>query len=117
MKGQIGGECFLYCSIGCKVACPVYGQVSYQKGYKKATYREVQPELRQLVLERDSWACQYGDCDKTVEDSELHCHHIIGVEQDPIESADVDNCITFCKEHHKLVHKLPGCSYNDLRCK
>jgi len=37
--------------------------------------------------------------------------------QNPIESADLDMVITLCKGCHKEVHKLPGCKYNDLKCK
>jgi len=69
-----------------------------------------------MVLKRDNYTCQYGDCGKTIEDAELHCHHITGVVQNPIESADMDNCIIFCKEHHVLIHKNKGCGYNDLKC-
>jgi len=38
------------------------------------------------------------------------------IKWDPLESADVDKCITFCKYCHKKVHKIPGCEYKDLRC-
>lgn len=112
-----GGENRLYCSEGCKKACPIFKRRNWPKGHKPATSREVQPELRQMVLERDNWTCQYGDCGATVETTEIHCHHITGVEQNPIESADVDNCITFCKKHHKKVHREEGCKYHQLRKK
>ena len=86
---------------------------SFPRGFKKATSREVQPELRQMVLERDGWTCQR--CEET--EVELHCHHITGILQNPIESADMDNCITLCKKCHKEVHKKDGCKYIELRCK
>ena len=108
------GESNFYCSGGCKKACPTYGQKKYPKGFKKATSREVQPALRKLVLKRDNYKCQI--CDAAIEDTELHCHHLEGIYQNPIESADVDNCIILCKKHHKQVHKLPGCGYNELKC-
>ena len=116
IKGTKGyfGENNLYCSENCKKACPTYGQVFYPKGFKKTTSREVQPQLRKLVLKRDDYRCQI--CEATLEETQLHCHHITGVEQNPIESADIDNCITLCKKHHKQVHKLPGCGYYELRC-
>lgn len=104
---------FLYCSGACKKACPTYQQKKYPKGFREATSREVQPELRQMVLERDGWVCQ--KCGAT--EVELHCHHIEGVMQNPIESADIDNCITLCKSCHKEVHKEVGCRYTDLQCK
>ncbi len=101
-----------YCSDNCKKACPTFGQKKYPKGFKPATSREVQPQLRKLVLKRDDYKCQICD-DK---ESELHCHHITAVTHNPIESADVDNCITLCKKHHKQVHKLPDCVYHELKC-
>lgn len=109
-----GYELFLYCSNNCKKACPVYRQILYPKGYKKATSREVQPQLRQLVLERDNWSCQ--KCSKTVEEVQLHCHHILPLNESPVESADIDNCITLCDRCHKEVHKLPDCAYYELKC-
>jgi 5-methylcytosine-specific restriction endonuclease McrA len=111
LHGRATGENNLYCSENCKKACPTYGQKLYPKGFKPATSREVHPELRKLVLKRDKYTCQI--CNE--KEQELHCHHITGVELNPIESADVDNCITLCKTCHKQVHKLPGCGYYELR--
>jgi 5-methylcytosine-specific restriction endonuclease McrA len=109
-------EAKFYCSDNCKRACPVFNQKKYPKGFRKASSREVQPELRQLVLQRDAWTCQYGNCGKTIDESELHCHHFEGIEKNPVESADIDNCITLCKEHHKKVHSEKGCRYTDFVC-
>jgi len=117
LNGNGSGEGRLYCSDSCKQACPIYRQVKYPKGFKKATSREVQPELRQMVFKRDNYTCQYGNCGKTIEDAELHCHHIEGLKQNPIESADIDMCISLCKEHHKKIHGSKGCRYIDLICK
>jgi len=80
---------------------------------KPATSREVQPALRKLVLERDDWTCQ--KCDS--QENGLHCHHIDPVINNPIESSDIDNCITLCKSCHKEIHKLPNCQYTNLRCR
>lgn len=104
----------LYCSMGCKKACPVFGQQKYPKGFKKGTSREVQPELRQLVFERDNYTCKM--CSSTKAAVEIHCHHILPLNESPIESADIDNCITLCKECHKKAHSLPNCGYNELKC-
>jgi 5-methylcytosine-specific restriction endonuclease McrA len=106
------GEHRFYCSAGCKTACPIFNKRKYPSGFKINSSREVQPELRKMVLERDTWTCQ--KCEET--EVELHCHHITGVVQNPIESADVDNCITLCKECHKEVHKQYKCKYNELKC-
>jgi len=108
------GDRYLYCSENCKKACPTYGQHKYPKGFKISTSREVQPQLRKLVLARDNYQCQI--CGVGIEEAELHCHHIEPVSQNPIESADMNNCVTLCKEHHKQVHTLPGCGYNELKC-
>ncbi len=114
INGTIKGEHRLYCSNNCKKACPIHGQIKYPKGFRQATSREVQPELRQLVLKRDDWKCQ--KCDKTVGEVELHCHHILPLNESPIESADIGNCISLCKKCHKLAHKLPDCAYHELKC-
>jgi hypothetical protein len=114
IDGRLSGEANFYCSENCKKACPTYGQHKYPKGFKVSTSREVQPQLRKLVLARDNYQCQI--CDAGLEEAELHCHHVEAVSQNPIESADVDNCVTLCKDCHTQVHKLPGCNYKELRC-
>ncbi len=69
-------------------------------------------QLRKLVLEYDGYQCVR--CGKSVDEAELHCHHIDPVKNNPIESADVDNCITLCIYHHKETHQQKGCGYKDL---
>lgn len=114
IRGNRVGESNFYCSQSCKKACSTYGQKKYPKGFKLATSREVQPELRKLVLKRDDYKCQ--KCLKGLDEVQLHCHHIDPVVINPIESADIDNCVTLCKACHKEVHKLPNCSYIELKC-
>jgi 5-methylcytosine-specific restriction endonuclease McrA len=72
--------------------------------------REVQNELRQMVLERDNYTCQ--KCGST---ENLQCHHILPVAVEPLLSADVDNCITLCYNCHRKAHKQDGCRYGQLR--
>lgn len=108
------GENRFYCSNGCKKACPIFNRNLFPKGFKKCSSREVQPELRQLRLETDNYTCQ--KCGAGINNTELHCHHITGVIQNPIESADIDNTITLCKDCHKFVHSQKGCNYFELRC-
>jgi len=104
---------YIYCSEECKKSCPTYGQKKYPKGFKNITSREVNPELRQIVFKRDNHTCQ--KCGK-YKNISLHCHHIIPHVNSPIESNDPDNCITLCKDCHKLVHTLPDCRYHELKC-
>lgn len=107
------GESRLYCSEDCKVACPVYKRLTIPKDFDiKRNERPLQKELREMVLERDNYECQ--KCGATNVD--LVCHHITGVMQNPIESADVDNCITICKKCDKFIHSQTGCKPSDLRC-
>jgi hypothetical protein len=75
--------------------------------------QELQPELRKMVFERDDWSCI-----KCGSDTNLHClYHMEGLNQNPLESADVDICITLCKKCHIEVHKKKDCRYSDMRCK
>ena len=119
IRGQRKGfsEHRLYCSDKCKQECPIFNKQKHPKGFKPATSREVQPELRQMCFERDNYTCQKCGKHQTELKVGLHCHHIEGIKHEPLESADLDKVITFCKNCHKEVHKLPDCGYNDLKCK
>ena len=112
LEGKGSGEQRLYCSDDCKNNCSIYGQIKYPKYYKKDYNREVQSELRDLVFERDEWTCI--KCGETVG---LQCHHIEGIQWNPIESADIDICVTFCVKCHEEAHKDKGCRYYDLQCR
>lgn len=104
-----------YCSENCKQVCPIYKQRKYPKDFKHVTSREVDPQLRQMVFGRDSWTCQI--CGKTVEEVELHCHHMDPATQNPMFQNDMDSCITLCSWCHNWIHSQYGCRYVDLRCK
>lgn len=109
--GKKNTESRFYCSDSCKNLCPIFGQVKYPKGHI-VTNREVQPQLRKMVFERDDFQCQRCGSKK-----DLHCHHIDPVISNPIESADMDNCITFCLQCHELAHSSRECSKPALaRC-
>ena len=111
IHGKQAGESNLYCSDECKRACPTYKRIKYPKDFKLNTSREVQPSLRKLVLKRDNYTCQ--KCGAT--DKELHCHHYEGIEVNPVESADIDMCITLCKDCHNEVHTSDKCGMKDYR--
>jgi hypothetical protein len=115
LNGDVGGDQYLYCSENCKLACPIYGQKIYPKGFKKVSSREVDSYLRQMCFERDNWTCQI--CGRTIEEIILHCHHIDSVAQNPMFQNDLDSVIALCEDCHLKVHKLPGCTYYELRCK
>lgn len=116
IDGKLSGELRLYCSDKCKENCPIYKQKIYPKDQKPATSREVQPQLRQIVFERDNYTCQKCDTHKDDLDVGIHCHHKFPLNEDPIESADTDNCITLCENCHKEIHQKPGCTSSELRC-
>ena len=117
INGNTSKENRIYCSEKCKSNCPIYGQSLYPKGYRPATSREVQPELRQMVLKRDNYTCQRCGWHKDELDVGLHCHHIYPLNEDPIQSADIDTCITYCEDCHKWIHQnVTGCGYSEMRC-
>ena len=103
------GENRFYCSDECKNSCSIFHQKIYPKGFKVDRSREVQPELAAMVFERDGYECQ-----RCGNKADLECHHYEGIEQNPIESADVDACVTLCEACHSLAHKDIGCRRIDL---
>ena len=121
LKGNVKVEHKFYCSDECKNSCSIYGKSPEQLEKQDAVRagrlpwleltREVQPQLRKMVLERDEHKCV-----KCNNSNNLQCHHIYPVSTNPLESADVDNCMTLCKECHKKIHqKVDGCGYGQLR--
>lgn len=110
-----------YCSNDCKKECPIYhksatalirrDEIASGRISPNELNREVQPELRKLVFARDDYTCQ--KCEQI--DAPLHCHHYEGIEQNPIESADSDNCVTLCVPCHMSAHEEIGCRRIDLR--
>lgn len=112
LNGKGAGESRLYCSVGCKNNCPVFGRQLYPKGFKLGTSREVDPYIRKLCFERDSWECQ-----KCYSKSDLQCHHIKSYNLHKIIANDIDNCITLCKSCHKETHTKSNCTYNDQKCR
>jgi len=126
LNGNNVGEARLYCSEQCKQECPIYGKPAAQlikedmvragRISPQELNREVQPELRQMVFARDNYTCQKCNIHRDDLDNGLHCHHIEGIRWSPLESADVDHCITVCVKCHKKIHKIPGCNYYEMRC-
>jgi hypothetical protein len=120
LKGIQKGEQRFYCSDKCRNACSIYGKTPDTLMKEDAVRagrlqwleldREVQAELRQMVLERDGYKCT--KCGST---KDLHCHHILPVAVEPLLSTDIDNCITLCYNCHKEVHSKDGCRYGQLK--
>jgi hypothetical protein len=121
LNDNYSGSFNFYCSEECKNSCSIYhkspetlmkedavraGRLSWLK-----MDREVQAELRQMVLERDNYTCR--KCGAT--DKPLHCHHILPVAVEPLLSADIDNCMTLCIDCHKQAHQKDGCRTGQLR--
>jgi len=108
-----------YCSDNCKQECPIYMKrvdslikEDAAKSGRIQLNREVQAELRQLVFARDNYTCQ--KCGK--QNVRLNAHHVEGLRWEPLESADIDKCLTVCVDCHKKIHQIPGCGYNDMKC-
>jgi len=121
LKGNYNSESRFYCSDGCKQNCPIYGKrpetLIREDAVRAGRHpwwelnREIQPELRKMVFKRDGW-----ECIKCGSNKSLHCHHLEGIRWAPLESADIDQCITVCKECHKKIHKKDGCGYHEMVC-
>lgn len=118
IKGNRLGDSNFYCSDECKLSCSIYKKVTNTPGSINDLENSVWPELRKLVLERDNYECQKcGLKAKTKAGGGLHCHHINPVKLDPLESADIDNCIILCVDCHKEAHQKDGCKTGQLaRC-
>ena len=120
LNGNSKGEGHLYCSDECKNSCSIYHKSAKTLMKEDAIRagrlswlelnREIQPELRKLVLERDK-----NQCVKCGNEENLHCHHIYPVSIEPLLSADIDNCVTLCYNCHKEAHQKDGCSYGQLK--
>ena len=107
-----GAADYLYCSQECKDSCALYNLIHdpnnlYLKNNKSR--ENLQDQLRELVLERDKHTCQ-----KCGSKENLICHHIVPYIMDKIESADMDNCITFCGKCHEWAHSLSKCKKSEL---
>jgi 5-methylcytosine-specific restriction endonuclease McrA len=83
-------------------------------GHEPYAQLNIQNEIKQIVFERDNYTCQI--CGKTKEELgnvHLCCHHIDPIKNNPVESADVDNCISVCRTCHNMIHSN-NCNYGFL---
>jgi len=118
LNGLEKGTNYFYCSDDCRHSCPIFKRKKYVYGMEPYNEHNVQKELKALVFERDDHTCQI--CGKNREDLngvDLCCHHIDPIKNNPIESADIDNCISVCRTCHNMIH-TNNCNYGFLsKCK
>jgi hypothetical protein len=118
LKGNYRGESRLYCSENCKSNCSIYNKQGSYKDTKN--YRPLQKEWKALAIEIKRKNSIDGKlyCEKcgAPESGGLIAHHIDPVINNPIESADIDNCLLLCNTCDKKVHKQPGCTLRELQC-
>ena len=104
------GDGRFYCSDNCKQDCIIYKQRTYPRGFNNDNSRNSQREWAKAVKNRDD-----SQCVKCGSTENLRAHHIEGLNQNPLMSADIDIGITFCGVCHREVHKNVGCRYIDLQ--
>lgn len=113
-SGLDKGINYFYCSDRCKDNCPIFKKKKYIHGSEPYYESTVQRELKKIVFERDNYICQIcGKSKEELDGTHLCCHHIDPIKNNPIESADIDNCITVCRKCHNLIH-TNNCNYGFL---
>jgi hypothetical protein len=73
---------------------------------KQIRHTEEYQIWRNKVYARDNWTCQYPNCGKKLKD--LIAHHEKSFKEFPDLRFDISNGITYCRAHHKKVHKEIG---------
>lgn len=112
LVGTRMGEFRFYCSDICKEACTVFGQISFPKGFRNGN-RPLQTSWARMIKKRANYKCEI--CGKN--DCTLIAHHIEGIEQNPLMSADLEMGIALCEECNNNAHSSSGCRRHELqRC-
>ena len=57
-------------------------------------------DLQKRCFARDNYKCQFPNCNSK---RKLQMHHIIKKSDAPLLTFDINNVITICWEHHKLI--------------
>jgi hypothetical protein len=109
LDGKRKGEANFYCSKECTLSCNVYGTSLYPRGLSPHGSKVRNPDWRDMVQ-----ACAEGLCEICGKEGKV-AHHIIPLINNQLLSADLDNGLWLCEDCHKdIVHKLPGCKFNEL---
>lgn len=112
ISGRVTWENRFYCSDNCKLSCSIFNKHKYPSYFKKKTIDPLPKEVKNIIKKIDNFECQI--CGET---KKLVVHHVYPATQNPIFSADTDNCITICQNCHLKIHSQKGCRGTDLRCK
>lgn len=59
--------------------------------------------IRKAVLRRDNWTCQYPGCSSR---KHLNTHHRTYRNKGKGLAAEIADCMTLCRKHHKRVHGI-----------
>ena len=70
-----------------------------KRNYNDPTYKK----WRSNVYQRDKYCCQWPHCNQK---KYLNAHHILTWADNPGLRYDINNGITLCKTHHKMVTGL-----------
>jgi len=70
-----------------------------KRNYDDPTYKN----WRKEIYKRDKYCCQWPNC---AERKSLNAHHILRWADNPGLRYNLDNGITLCKNHHKMITGL-----------
>lgn len=84
----------------CTKKAEVYGRKNQTRKYRADRRWHY---ARKQALERDLYCCRMCLADGIIERERLEVHHIIPLYKNPTRAYDIDNLITLCNYHHRMV--------------
>lgn len=84
----------------CTKKAEVYGRKNQTRKYRTDRRWHY---ARKQALERDLYCCRMCLADGRIERERLEVHHIIPLYKDASMAYDIDNLITLCNYHHRMV--------------
>lgn len=84
----------------CTMPNMVYGRKNQTRKYRADRRWHY---ARKQALERDLYCCRMCLADGIIERERLEVHHIIPLYKNPTRAYDIDNLITLCNYHHRMV--------------